>query len=102
QAGDVPLVGRTEAEVSADLGRRLLAEGHARVNFAIVAAGPDAASPHHEPGDRVIGVGEVVLCDFGGTLLTDGGAGYCSDITRCVSIGEPAPEVAEAYAVLLE
>ena len=39
QAGRIPLVGRTEAEVSADLGRRILAEGHQRVNFAIVAAG---------------------------------------------------------------
>ncbi len=28
QSGDIPLVGRTEAEVSADLGRRLVAEGH--------------------------------------------------------------------------
>ena len=45
-----PLVGRTEAEVSADLGRRLVDEGHARVNFAIVGSGPNAASPHHEPG----------------------------------------------------
>ena len=100
QAGEVPLVGRTEAEVSADLGRRLLAEGHQRVNFAIVAAGADAASPHHEPGDRVIEPGEVVLCDFGGTMAADGGAGYCSDITRCVSTGEPPSEVAEAYRVL--
>ena len=45
--------GRTEAEVSADLGRRILAEGHHRVNFAIVAAGANAASPHHEAGARV-------------------------------------------------
>ena len=50
RAARIPLVGRTEAEVSADLGRRLLAEGHQRVNFAIVAAGENAASPHHEPG----------------------------------------------------
>lgn len=100
QAGEIPLVGRTEAEVSADLGRRLIDEGHARVNFAIVAAGTNAASPHHEPDDRIIEAGEVVLCDFGGTLLVEGGAGYCSDITRCVSIGEPSAEVAEAYAVL--
>jgi Xaa-Pro aminopeptidase len=102
QAGDIPLVGRTEAQVSADIGRRLLAEGHHRVNFAIVAAGANAASPHHEPGERVIRAGEVVLCDFGGTLPTESGAGYCSDITRCVSIGEPPAEVAEAYAVLHE
>ena len=102
QHGEIPLVGSTEAEVSADLGRRLLAEGHQRVNFAIVAAGSNAASPHHEPGARVIQEGEVVLCDFGGTMLGDDGIGYCSDITRCVHLGEPDPEVAEAYAVLLE
>ncbi len=102
QAGDIPLVGRTEAEVSADIGRRLVDEGHQRVNFAIVAAGENAASPHHEAGERVIRPGEVVLCDFGGTMHDAEGVGYCSDITRCVSIGEPAPDVAEAYAVLHE
>jgi Xaa-Pro aminopeptidase len=96
-AGEIRLVGRTEAEVSQDISARLIAEGHDKVNFAIVAAGEDAASPHHHAGPRRIGVGEVVLCDFGGTM-----DGYCSDITRCVSIGEPPPEVADAYAVLLE
>ncbi len=101
-AGDIALVGRTEAEVSADLGRRLIDEGHHRVNFAIVAAGENAASPHHEPGARVIRSGEVVLCDFGGTMAAPDGTGYCSDITRCVSVGEPPTDVAEAYAVLLD
>jgi len=95
QAGEIDLVGRTEAAVSADIAARLLTEGHDVVNFAIVAAGENAASPHHHAGDRVIKSGEVVLCDFGGTM-----DGYCSDITRCVSLGEPKSEVAEAYAVL--
>jgi Xaa-Pro aminopeptidase len=102
QAGEIPLVGRTEAEVSADLGRRIVDRGHQRVNFAIVAAGENAASPHHEAGERVIRPGEVVLCDFGGTMLDADGVGYCSDITRCVHVGEPPAEVAEAYAVLHE
>ena len=102
QAGAVPLIGRTEADVSADLGRRIVAEGHQHVNFAIVAAGENAASPHHEPADRVIRAGDVVLCDFGGTMLDGDGVGYCSDITRCVHLGEPPGEVAEAYAVLHE
>src|SRR4051812_30980498 len=102
QGDEIPLVGRTEADVSADIGRRLVDEGHQRVNFAIVAAGPNAASPHHEAGSRVIGIGDVVLCDFGGTMVGPDGAGYCSDITRCVSIGEPEPEIARAYAVLQE
>ena len=100
QAGAIPLVGRTEAQVSAELGRRILAEGHQRVNFAIVAAGENAASPHHEAGDRVIGRDEVVLCDFGGTMVADGGAGYCSDITRCVFTGEPSAEFGALYDVL--
>ncbi|CAN5804880.1 Xaa-Pro peptidase family protein [soil metagenome] len=102
QGGQIPLLGRTEADVSADIGRRLVDEGHQRVNFAIVASGPNAASPHHDADERVIRNGEVVLCDFGGTMVADGGAGYCSDITRCVSVGEPPAEVAEAYAVLHE
>ncbi len=100
RSGAVPLVGRAEADVSADLGRRLLAQGHDRVNFAIVAAGPNAASAHHEPGRRVIGRGEVVLCDFGGTMRDGFGVGYCSDITRCVWTGPPPTDAAEVYAVL--
>jgi Xaa-Pro aminopeptidase len=99
-AGRIPLVGRTEAEVSADLSARILAAGHQKVNFAIVAAGENAASPHHHAGSRVIRENEIVLCDFGGTM-----DGYCSDITRCVFTGDvesAAPDVAEAYAVLLE
>jgi len=97
QAGRIALVGRTEAQVSADLSSRILAEGHDVVNFAIVAAGENAASPHHHPGPRVIQKNEIVLCDFGGTMN-----GYCSDITRCVFTGEIASDVAEAYAVLFE
>jgi Xaa-Pro aminopeptidase len=97
QAGEIPLVGRTEADVSAEIGRRLVDEGHQRVNFAIVAAGENAASPHHEPGERVIRAGEVVLCDFGGTMPD----GYCSDITRCVwTGGEVAGEFRRLYTVL--
>lgn len=93
--GQIPLVGRTEAQVSADISSRLIAEGHDVVNFAIVAAGENAASPHHHPGSRVIGANEIVLCDFGGTMN-----GYCSDITRCVVTGEVRSDVAEAYEVL--
>jgi Xaa-Pro aminopeptidase len=97
QSGQIRLVGRTEAEVSADISARLLAQGHDKVNFAIVAAGENAASPHHHPGPRVIQHGEIVLCDFGGTMN-----GYCSDITRCVHIGPIPDPIAQAYAVLKE
>jgi Xaa-Pro aminopeptidase len=101
QAGEIRLIGRTEAEVSAELGSRLIDEGHQQVNFAIVGSGPNAASPHHEPGHRVIGTGETVVCDFGGTYSVAGDVGYCSDITRTVVTGEPSSEVADSYEVLL-
>ena len=93
--GEIGLVGRTEAEVAHELGERLLDEGHRRVNFAIVGSGPNSASPHHEPGGRRIGVGEAVVCDFGGTLDD-----YCSDITRTVFTGDPPAEFRDLYAVL--
>ncbi|HXY44868.1 MAG TPA: aminopeptidase P family protein [Acidimicrobiales bacterium] len=98
--GEIPLMGRREAEVSRELGRRLVAEGHAKVNFAIVGSGPNSASPHHEPGDRVIEPGDVVVCDFGGALRLDDTVGYCSDITRTVVTGEPDPAFSALYAVL--
>jgi Xaa-Pro aminopeptidase len=93
--GEIPLVGRTESQVSADISARLVAEGHDKVNFAIVGAGPNAASPHHHASSRVIAADEIVLCDFGGTLN-----GYCSDITRCVFTGDPPTEITDAYEVL--
>lgn len=94
-AGDIPLIGRQERDVSAELGRRLREEGHDQVNFAIVGSGPNSASPHHHPGEREIQAGEAVVCDFGGTM-----AGYCSDITRTVFTGEPPREFRDLYTVL--
>jgi Xaa-Pro aminopeptidase len=98
--GEIALVGRSEVEVSREIGARLVAEGHAKVNFAIVASGPNAASPHHAPGTRLIGAGETVVCDFGGTLHLPGDTGYCSDITRTVVTGPPSQELRELYEVL--
>ncbi len=96
-SGRIPLIGRTEADVSRDLGERLLDEGHQRVNFAIVGSGPNSASPHHDAGPRTIEPGEAVVCDFGGTL-----DGYCSDITRTVFTGRPAEEFTDLYRALQE
>ena len=87
--------------MSEDIAARLVDAGHRRVNFAIVGSGPNAASPHHDPGDRVIGPGETVVCDFGGEYCVEGDVGYCSDITRTVVTGDPGPEVRDCYAVLL-
>jgi Xaa-Pro aminopeptidase len=71
------LVGRTEADVAAEVRERLVAEGHETAHFAIVGSGPNSASPHHDASDRVIRAGEPIVLDIGGTL-----AGYGSDVTR--------------------
>jgi Xaa-Pro aminopeptidase len=94
---DRPFAGRAEIDVHRELVDRMLEVGHLRANFAIVACGANAASPHHEPGSRVIGAGDIVLCDFGGTM-----DGYCSDITRMFHVGVPPAEIADAYAVLVD
>jgi len=94
---DRPFAGRREIDVHRELVERMLEAGHERANFAIVAAADNAASPHHEPSTREIVDGDVVLCDFGGTM-----DGYCSDITRMFVVGEPATEVRDAYTVLVE
>jgi Xaa-Pro aminopeptidase len=88
------LVGRTEADVAREVRERLVDEGHDTAEFAIVASGPDSASPHHEPGERVIAAGEPLLLDIGGRR-----AGYCSDITRTVWVAGPEGEVPDAAFV---
>ncbi|MBV8386345.1 MAG: aminopeptidase P family protein [Acidimicrobiia bacterium] len=93
--GEIELVGRTEAAVSREISDRLIEQGNEHVNFAIVGSGPNAASPHHDASERVIGREESVVCDFGGTMN-----GYCSDITRTVFTGEPPAEFRDLYTVL--
>jgi Xaa-Pro aminopeptidase len=88
--------GRTEHEVAADIAEAIIAEGHARVDFAIVGSGPNAASPHHEAGDRVLEPHDAVVVDIGGTMPS----GYCSDCTRTYVIGAVPPELARYYQVL--
>ena len=97
QRGEVPLVGRTEAEIATDIGERLIAAGHDTVEFVIVASGPNSASPHHHPGSRRVQPDEMVLFDFGGRF-----GGFCSDTTRCVYTGEVPADVRAAYDVLTE
>jgi Xaa-Pro aminopeptidase len=97
------LVGRTEADVAREVRDRLLAEGHDAAAFWIVAAGPNSASPHHEPGERVIAAGEPIVIDIGGIV-----GGYGSDITRTIWVtgGDPGKGPDETfdrlYSVLRE
>ena len=62
----------------------------------IIAAGANAALPHHHPDDTRIVEGMTVVIDFG--ALYDG---YHSDMTRTFTIGDPTPLQAEVYEVVL-
>jgi Xaa-Pro dipeptidase len=90
-------VGRTEAEVGADIAAAIVEEGHAVAEFVIVGSGPNGASPHHGVSGRVVEAGDVVVIDIGGPVSS----GYCSDSTRTYVLGEPRDtDVLETFAVL--
>ena len=88
--------GRTEAQVARDITDAIVAAGHKKMDFVIVASGANGASPHHDSSSKVIAVGEPVVVDIGGTMPD----GYCSDCTRMYCVGEPPADFLEYYSVL--
>lgn len=95
QMSTVQFSGRSELDVSREFVERTLADGHDEILFAIVASGPNGASPHHEPTDRIMVPGDAVVVDFGGHQ-----AGYSSDTTRMFVVGDAPYGFLEAYEVL--
>ncbi len=63
----------------------------------IVASGPNAARPHHAPGDRAIQAGEPVIIDMGARV-----EGYCGDLTRTVWVGQPSPQLGTMYRLVAD
>jgi Xaa-Pro aminopeptidase len=93
----MPFQGRAEEDIAHELADLLVRNGHERAEFTIVASGPNAASPHHEPGGRTIMPHDAVVMDFGGEL-----AGYLSDTTRTVVVTELPDGFEQAYAAVQE
>ncbi len=91
------LAGRSELEVARAAEARIRELGGDPSFPAIVAAGPNGALPHAEPGEREIGQGELVVFDMGAQL-----DGYCSDGTRTFATGEPGEEARRVYGIVLE
>ncbi len=61
----------------------------------IVAFGPNASRPHHQPSGRKLKQKDTVLIDFGAKYK-----GYCSDITRCFAVGGPTAFYKKVYDVV--
>lgn len=85
-----------ERDVALALEVEMRRRGASGTSFeTIVASGPNAAKPHHRPTDRQIEHGELVVLDFG--CIVDG---YCSDMTRTLSVGDPGTEATRIYEVV--
>jgi Xaa-Pro aminopeptidase len=91
------LAGRSERAVARAAEARIRELGADPSFPAIVAAGPNGALPHAEPGEREIGRGELVVFDMGAKL-----DGYCSDGTRTYATGDPGEEARAVYEVVRE
>uniref|UniRef100_A0A7V4LE44 Aminopeptidase P family protein n=1 Tax=Desulfobacca acetoxidans TaxID=60893 RepID=A0A7V4LE44_9BACT len=88
--------GLTESQVAWEIERRLREESAEVLAFPpIVAAGPNAARPHHRPGDYVLRQGEPIIIDMGARR-----EGYCADLTRTVILGPPTDRFREIYTLV--
>lgn len=94
---EVVAPGRTERELAMALERRFLDCGADAVAFpSIVASGPNAAIPHHEPGDRQLRAGDLLTVDCG--AMVDG---YHADHTRTVAIGHLDDRLTRVHAIVV-
>jgi len=91
------LAGRSELDVARAAEARMRELGVEPSFPTIVAAGPNGALPHAEPGEREIGTGELVVFDMGAKV-----DGYCSDGTRTFATGEPGERAREVYEIVRE
>jgi Xaa-Pro aminopeptidase len=90
--------GMTERDIAAELNFALLKNGSEDVAFpSIVAAGENAAKPHHEPGGKIVEKNELVLFDFGAVS-----EGYRSDMSRTVCFGTPSKELERIHSLVLQ
>ena len=90
-------LGRSELEVLRACEVRI-AELGAKPSFPpIIAAGPNGAIPHAEPGEYVIAEGDLLTIDMGVELDY-----YLSDCTRTYAVGEPSDRAREIYQTVLD
>jgi Xaa-Pro aminopeptidase len=89
-------VGLSERHVALELERLLRRDGADGLAFdPIVAFGASAAEPHHEPTNVLLEESDIIKMDFGARWN-----GYHADMTRTVSFGAPAAELAKIHDVV--
>lgn len=95
---DIIKPGMSEAELSLELEYSLRKMGASDRSFDyIVASGSRSSLPHGVASNKKLEQSEFITFDFGGKYK-----GYCSDLTRTVSLGQPDAKQREIYNVVLE
>lgn len=90
--------GMTEKELRLKLEFKMFELGAEALAFnTIVASGINGSLPHAIPTDKKLEKGDVVTIDFGAKF-----GGYCADMTRNISLGEPSPKLREIFNIVLE
>ena len=90
--------GDTEQALAARLEYLMRSGGADGTSFpSIIAADANASLPHAIPGSAKVAKGGIVLIDWGSKL-----GGYCSDLTRVISLGKMPAKIQEIYKVCLE
>jgi Xaa-Pro aminopeptidase len=88
----------TERDFALALDDRMRALGAEGPSFpSIVASGPNAAKPHHDPSDRRMREGDCLILDFGALC-----EGYHSDMTRTALLGQVDPWLLAAFTAVEE
>ena len=89
-------VGATEHDLALELEWQMRTGGAEALAFDVAClAGPRAALPHGSPGGRRVAPDEVLLFDFGAQV-----AGYRSDMTRTLFVGQPRPDDLRIYELV--
>ncbi len=89
--------GMTELQLASIWRKEIMSTGAEGESFAcIVASGPNSANPHHSNSPRALQAGDLIILDGGAVH-----AGYASDITRTVALGEPGPTARCIYELVL-
>lgn len=90
--------GMTEKQAAWEIERRMRDMGAQGVAFElIVASGPNSALPHARPSDRPLQQGEPIVIDIGARV-----DGYCSDMTRTITLGKPTAKFRRIYDIVLK
>lgn len=88
--------GQTEQQIRAELEGYMLSHGADGLSFgSIIAAGPNGANPHAQPGEYVVREGDLIVMDYG-ALYHD----YHADMTRTVCVGEPSDYQRKVYDIV--